>query len=115
MTRIAILVTALATATSAAFAKSSIDALCGPAHVNEVAAADDVTANPDGFNIRSLQTQLSHGDPRILPASGNTFHLCTASAATPDMDRTKALLLMNERRVKYLFVPNECRKGGSIS
>ena len=33
------------------------------------------------------------------------FYLCTRPAATPDMDATKALLLMHERTVKYLFVP----------
>ena len=32
------------------------------------------------------------------------FYLCTRPAATPGMDMTKALLLMHERTVKYLFV-----------
>ena len=91
--------------TSTAYAKSRIIDLCGDGHVNEVAAAADVAANPDGYYIRSLQTQLSHDDPRIVNAIGAEFHLCTRSAATPDMDATTALLLMNERTVKYLFVP----------
>ena len=71
---------------------------------------NDVTANPDGYYIRSLQTQLSHGDPRIIQATGKKFHLCTRSAATPDMDGTKALTMINERAVKYLFVPVDCPK-----
>lgn len=91
-------------------AESLIDKLCGPGHVNE-AAEGDVTANPDGYYIRSLQTQLRHGDVRIVQAVGRVYHLCTRSAATPDMDETKAGLLMEERAVSVLFVPS-CPKTG---
>lgn len=91
--------------TGTVYAESRIEALCGAGHVNEIASADDIVANPDGYYIRSLQTQLSHGDPRIVSATGNEFHLCTRSAATPDMDARKAETLMNERRVKFLFAP----------
>jgi hypothetical protein len=89
--------------TGTAYAESRIMDLCGDGHVNE--ADDDVVAYPDGYYIRGLQTQLSHGDPRIVNATGDEFHLCTRSAATPDMDTSTALSLMNERTVKYLFVP----------
>jgi len=100
---------------SVAFADSRIETLCGVGHLNEVAAADDVVSNPDGFYIRSLQTQIRHGDPRLVQTNGSGFHLCTASAATPDMDNNKALLLMNERRVKYLFAPIACPKQSPTS
>lgn len=92
------------------FAQSMIDAFCGHDHANEVAAPGDVQANPDGFYVQSLKEQLSHGDPRIVRGVGDRFHLCTTSAATPDMDSTRAIQLMNERRVKFLFVPNDCPK-----
>lgn len=88
-----------------ACAGSRIDTLCGTGHVNEVTSVDDVIANPDGFYIRSLQTQLSHGDPRIILATGDKFHICTRSTATPDMSANLALQLVNERTVKFLFVP----------
>ncbi len=100
---------------SVACADSRIETLCGVGHLNEVAAADDVVSNPDGFYIRSLQTQISYGDPRIVQTNGSSFHLCTASAATPDMDINKALLLVNERRVKYLFAPINCPKQSPTS
>lgn len=100
---------------SMAFADSRIETLCGVGHLNEVEAADDVLSNPDGFYIRSLQTQISYGDPRIIQTNGSSFHLCTASAANPDMDNNKALLLMNERRVTYLFAPINCPKQSPTS
>lgn len=95
----------------AAAAESRIKTLCGADHSNEAASADDVVANPDGYYIRSLQTQISHGDPRIVQATGRTFNFCTTTAATPDMDSSRAMLLMNDRRVKYLFVPTPCPTG----
>ncbi len=94
----------IALATAAA-AESRIDTLCGAGHANEAAGPGDIRANPDGYYIRSLRTQLSHGDPRIVRATGRVFHLCTRSAVTPDMDATRALQLKGERAVKYLFVP----------
>jgi hypothetical protein len=57
--------------------------------------SSDVRANPDGYYVVSLRTQLSHGDLRIVNATGEVFHLCTSSAATPDMETTRALLLMS--------------------
>jgi hypothetical protein len=90
---------------SAVHAETRIDTLCGTAHQNEVAGSQDVTANPDGYYIVSLRTQLSHDDARIVKATGEVFHLCTRSAATPDMETNRALLLMQTREVKYLFVP----------
>jgi hypothetical protein len=90
---------------SAAQAETRIDTLCGSEHRNEVAGPQDVMANPGGYYIVSLRTQLSHGDLRIVKATGEVFHLCTSSAATPDMETTRALLLMQTREVKYLFVP----------
>ena len=62
-------------------------------------------ANPDGYYVASLREQVSNGDPRIVLTTGDVFHLCTRTAATPEMDASKALLLMKERVVKYLFVP----------
>ncbi|MCC2689489.1 MAG: hypothetical protein K0S21_2292, partial [Rhizobiaceae bacterium] len=73
--------------------------------VNEVASEDDVRPYPTGYYIVSLREQVSEGDPRIFLTHGDEFYLCTQPAATPDMDATKALLLMHERTVKYLFVP----------
>ena len=106
-----IAIAAIATlASGAAFADSRVNALCGVGHMNEAVTSDDVIANPDGFYISSLETQISHGDPRLIHTTGTAFHLCTASAATPDMDTTMALSLMNERRVKFLFVPIDCPK-----
>jgi hypothetical protein len=90
---------------SAVHAETRIDTLCGTAHQNEVAGSQDVTANPSGYYIASLRTQLSHDDARIVNATGEVFHLCTRSAATPDMETNRALLLMQTREVKYLFVP----------
>lgn len=95
----------LAAAPSFGAAQSLKDTLCGSGHVNEISASDDVSANPDGYYIQSLKVQLSHDDPRIVDAVGDDFHLCTRSAATPDMDAARAASLMTERRVKYLFVP----------
>ena len=90
---------------SAAQAETRIDTLCGSGHRNEVIGPQDVMANPGGYYIISLRTQLSHGDPRIVEATGEAFHLCTSSAATPDIETSRALLLMQTREVKYLFVP----------
>jgi hypothetical protein len=109
---IAVLMFALAGPASAG---GMIDTFCGAGHVNETADAGDVRANPDGYYIASLGVQLSHGDPRIVKAVGSGFHLCTRGAATPDMERSRALLLMGEREVKYLFVPNDCPKGRPAS
>jgi hypothetical protein len=86
-------------------ADSRIAKFCGPDHVNEVASQDDVRPNPAGYYVASLREQVSEGDPRIVLTTSDDFYLCTRSAATPDMDSTKALLLMKERVVKYLFVP----------
>ena len=95
----------LSAAPSVAKADSRIARLCGPDHVNEVASADDVSANPAGYYVASLREQIYEGDPRIVLTTSDEFYLCTRTAATPDMDATKALLLMRERTVKYLFVP----------
>ena len=95
---------------TAAIADSRVNTLCSVGHVNEIAGVGDVVANPDGFYIRSLKVQISHGDPRIIQTTDANFHLCTANAATPDMDTTMALTLINERRVKYLFAPINCPK-----
>jgi hypothetical protein len=79
--------------------------LCGPGHVNELASETDVRPNPVGFYVASLAEQVGDRDPRIVRTTGATFYLCTRTAATPDMDAAKALLMMRERTVKYLFVP----------
>ncbi len=110
MKMITILSAAILCAAAPAFAGSRIDSLCGDGHVNEALADDDVSANPDGYYIRSLRTQLSHGDPRLITNVGTSFHLCTRAAATPDMDAGKARLLQDERAVRYLFVPMACPK-----
>jgi len=89
----------------AAQGDSRIAEFYGPDHVNEVASADDVRANPAGDYVASLREQVSEGDPRIVLTTSDEFYLCTRTAATPDMDATKALLLMRERTVRYLFVP----------
>jgi hypothetical protein len=105
MSKILALTTITFLMASAAHAETRIDTLCGSGHVNEVASLQDVRANPDGYYIVSLRTQLSQGDPRIVEATGDVFHLCTISLATPDLEMTRALLLMKTREVKYLFVP----------
>ncbi len=102
-----ITLTAALFAGTMAQAEGMIDTLCGPGHASEAAGPDDIQPNPGGYYVASLQTQLSHGDPRIVHAVGKTFHLCTRPAATPDMDPTRASLLMDKRIVSYLFVPTE--------
>jgi hypothetical protein len=96
---------ALCMLTGTAQAESMISGLCGQDHINEVAALDDVMPNPDGYYVRSMQTQLSHGDARIVEAVGTTFHLCLRSAATPDMDTSRAINFATQKRIKYLFIP----------
>lgn len=103
-TRLIITLALLVSAQAAAAADPDIARLCGPDHVNEVASSDDVRPNPRGYYVTSLREQVYEGDPRIL-TTNDDFYLCTRPAATPDMDSTKALLLMKERVVKYLFVP----------
>src|SRR5512139_728431 len=98
-------------AQTAAQADTRIAKLCGSDHVNEAAAKDDVRPNPAGFYVASLREQVSLGDPRIVLSSGDDFYFCTRPVATPDMDSTKALLLVRERTVRYLFVP-VIRRGG---
>ena len=61
-------------------------------------------SQPRRLLCRCLREQVSE-DPRIILSTSDEFYLCTRTAATPDMDSTKALLLMKERVVKYLFVP----------
>ena len=92
-------------APTTARADSRISKFCGPDHVNEVASADDVRSNPAGYYVASLREQVSENDPRIVLTTSDDFYLCTRPAATPGMDATKALLLMRELIVKYLFVP----------
>lgn len=104
----------LATST-AVKADSRIAELCGTDHVNEVASEVDVRPNPVGFYVASLGEQISDRDPRIILSTDDEFYLCTRTAATPDMDASKALLLMQERMVKYLFVPSIRRGAGSSS
>ena len=77
--------------------------------------AEDVVAYPAGYYVRSLKQQVSLNDPRIMLTTNDAFYLCTRPAATPDMDTTKALLLMHERTVKYLFVPVIRRGTGGAS
>jgi hypothetical protein len=107
--------TVLVGTSTIASADPRIAELCGPGHVNEVASGVDVRPNPVGFYIVSLRQQISERDPRIIFSTGNTFHLCTRVAATPDMDAAKALLLMGERTVKFLFVPTYRPGAGSSS
>jgi len=110
MTRITIAIAiAFAAIQSSADADSRIAKLCGPDHVNEVASLSDVQANPDGYYVASLREQISFGDRRIVLTPGDEFYLCTRQAATPEMDASKVLLLMDERTVKYLFVPTLLR------
>lgn len=94
-----------AMATAPANSQSIIDDLCGPGHVSETAVTGSVTENPDGYFIAGLQTQLSHGDPRIVTAIGSAFHLCTRPASNPGMDQTQIHAAGNRRVVTYLFVP----------
>ena len=96
-------------------ADTRVETLCGRDHVNEMASSEDVVANPDGYYIRSLKTQISHGDPRIIQATGKVFNYCTRSAATPDMSTNLALTLMGKREIRYLFVPTDCPKTRSTS
>jgi hypothetical protein len=106
---------ALLTSSLPANAESRIAQRCGLDHVNEIASETDVRANPAGFYVTSLGEQISDRDPRIILSPVAGFYLCTRVAATPDMDTTKALLLMQERTVKYLFVPVIGQGNGSSS
>ena len=108
MKRLALIITAaLVSANVASAADSRITEVCGINHRNELVSFDDASANPAGHYIASLKVQLYRGDPRIIATNDDTFHLCTRSAATPDMEATRAILMMNERTVRYLFVPME--------
>jgi hypothetical protein len=49
---------------SAAQAETRIDTLCGSEHRNEVAGPQDVMANPGGYYIASLRTQLDLSNRR---------------------------------------------------
>ncbi len=104
-TKLIIAVALLLAAQTTAQADSRIAKLCGSDHVNEAASEDDVRPNPDGYYVTSIREQVREGDPRIIVSPSEEFYLCTRQAATPDMDTSKALLLMQERTVKYLFVP----------
>ena len=86
-------------------AQSKVAELCGPDHVNQIVAKGEVMENPDGYYVRGLQIQLSHGDPRIVQAVGDTFNLCTRNAATPDMDHSNAINFAQRSEIRYLFVP----------
>jgi hypothetical protein len=99
----------------AAKADSRIAKLCGSDHVNEVASEADVRPNPVGFYVTSIGEQVSDRDPRIILSTGEEFYLCTRTTATPDMDASKAILLMQDRKVKYLFVPIVRLSAGSSS
>lgn len=101
------LIFAMCMAVGTAQAQSMIDERCGQDHMNQIAGLGDVISNPDGYYVRSLQTQISHGDPRIVRAVGREYHLCIRSVATPNLDANEALLYKNERMVKFLFVPIE--------
>ena len=105
----------LGAATTGASAQSIVEHLCGVDHQNEIRAENDVRANPDGFYITSLNTQIRLGDPRLINAVGDDFYLCTRSAATPAMDQAQADAMADKRVVKYLFVPaiQEIRKPSS--
>lgn len=105
--KVSVYIFALSMVAGAAEAQSIIDQRCGPNHINQIATQGDLVANPDGYYVRSLQTQLSHGDPRIVQAVGREYHLCTRPASTPDMDTNQTILFKNERTIKYLFVPSE--------
>ena len=104
-TRLIIALAVLLTAQTAAKADARIARFCGPDHVNEAASREDVRPNPHGYYVASLKEQVSEGDARIVLTMNGDFYVCTRTAATPDMDTNKALLLMRERTVKYLFVP----------
>lgn len=104
MKLVALAIAALA-APAAATAEPPIGQLCGPGHPNEIAAADDVQANADGFYLKSLGKQVRRNDPRLFVGVGDEVFLCTRPAATPAMERTKVILQRGKREVKYLFVP----------
>lgn len=96
---------AIATFATTVFAADSrVEILCGAEHTNEVASANDVRMNPDGYYVESLGEQLSLGDPRIVLTNGATPYLCTRSAATPAMDATNIALNEDVRVVRWLFV-----------
>lgn len=105
---------ALALTQATAQADSRVVRLCGKDHVNEITSQTDVRANPKGYYVASLGEQLDAEDPRVILSADSEFYLCTRSAATPDMDATKAILLMNERVVKYLFVPSTPGETGGL-
>jgi len=111
MKRLTLIIAAILASAAAATAEDSrIAKFCGTGHVNELASANDASGNPAGYYVASLKVQLRRGDPRVIATNGDTFHLCTRTAATPDMDAARAILLMQERTVKYLFVPVEPRR-----
>ncbi len=85
MKLIATTAVALIATTTFTQAQSKTTELCGAGHANELQQQSDIQSNPDGYFVRGLNTQLSNGDPQIIQAVGDVFHLCTRSAATPNM------------------------------
>lgn len=102
---IAAVFTSTATAALASDLRDSrIVELCGADHVNEAVSSDDVSANPDGYHIASIDEQLSLGDPRIVLTNDAEAYFCTRSAALPSMDAANAAQMQDERVVRWLFV-----------
>ena len=83
---------------------SRVADLCGAGHVNEVAAPDDVRANPAGFYVVSLNQQIPLGDPRLVFTNAEAPHLCTRAVATPGMDTANAISSGHRRITSWLFV-----------
>lgn len=103
---------ACALTTTQAAAQSASERLCGADHINEAQITGPVLENPDGYYLAGLQTQLSHGDPRIVQATGSTFYVCTRPVTTPGMTETEVILTRGQREVSRLFVPvRECPTG----
>lgn len=84
---------------------SRVSALCGSEHSNEIAGPNDVTANPDGYFVTSLNEQISLDDERIVFTNATAPYLCTRQVATPNMDATNVIQKADQRTTSWLFVP----------
>ena len=98
-----------------ATAQSATETFCGVGHSNEILLTGPVLENPDGYYVSGLKTQLSHGDHRIIEATGTEFYVCTRPASTPDMTVTGAIDASDRREVSYLFAPIRPRPAGANS
>ena len=104
--------TVLAAAMTAAAAQSWYAPGCCPQTGCRPARPGEVRQAAGGYYIEPLRLFVSAGDPRVLVSGDAGYHLCTAPAATPDMEISACYLAMDLRTLKCLYVPALSRPDG---